>query len=99
MSGMKKVYTSEFKESSIKLALESEIPIAQTARELGVNANTMYTWIEKYSKPKSLAKASIMSSDEHIYDEVKRLKKELARVKEERDLLKKAAAYCAKSSH
>ena len=37
-----------------------------------------------------------MRKDEHHFDEIKRLKKELARVTEERDLLKKAAAYFAK---
>jgi len=37
-----KSYSSEFRESSVKLALGSELPIAQTARELGVNSNTLY---------------------------------------------------------
>lgn len=39
-----------------------------------------------------------MQTDEHIYDELKRIKKDLARVTQERDLLKKAAAYFAKES-
>jgi len=90
----KKLYSSEFRESSVKLAIESKVPIAQTAKELGVNKNTLYTWIDKYSKPKE----PTMRTDEHIYDENKRLKKELARVTQERDLLKKAAAYFAKES-
>ena len=85
-------YTSEFKESSVKLALESDQPIVQTARDLGVNSNTMHTWINKYSKPKPAA----ARTDEHIYDEIKRLKKALARMAQERDLLKKATAYFAK---
>jgi len=89
-----KAYSSEFKESSVKLAIESSCPIAQTAKELGVNKNTLYTWIDKYSKPKEPA----MRTDEHIYDEVKRLKKELIRITQERDLLKKAAAYFARDS-
>ncbi|MBA8667993.1 transposase [Holosporaceae bacterium 'Namur'] len=89
-----KSYPSEFKESAVKLANESKQSIAQTARGLGVNVNTLYTWIDKYSKPKDPA----MRTDEHIYDEVKRLKKELVRVTQERDLLKKAAAYFAKDS-
>ncbi len=42
------IYTSEFKESAIQLALESEQTIAQTARDLGVNQNTLHTWIGKY---------------------------------------------------
>jgi transposase len=85
-------YTSEFKESAVKLAVESDQPIAQTARDLGLNPNTLHTWISKYSEPKTTAERT----NEHIYDEVKRLKKELARVTQERDLLKKATAYFAK---
>ena len=54
----------------------------------------LYTWVDKYSKPKE----PTMRTDEHLYDEVKRLKKELIRVTQERDLLKKAAAYFAKDS-
>jgi len=85
-------YTSEFKESAVKLAVESNQPIAQTAKDLGLNPNTLHTWINKYSKSESATE----KTDEHIYDEVKRLKKELARVTQERDLLKKATAYFAK---
>jgi transposase len=95
MTGKKrKPYPSEFKESSVKLALESKENIAQTARNLGVKGSTLHTWISIYSKPK----VATMRSDEHIYDENKRLKRELAKVTEERDLLKKAAAYFAKES-
>ena len=95
MSGIKqKAYPAEFKESAVKLAIESNNPIAQTARELGIKNNTLYTWVDKYSKPKE----PVMRSDIHLYDEVKRLKQQLARVTQERDLLKKAAAYFAKES-
>ena len=85
-------YSSEFKDSAVKLAIESDQPIAQTARELGVNANTLHTWISKHTKPKT----ATVRTDEHLYDENKRLKKELAKVIQERDLLKKATAYFAK---
>nr|WP_198264928.1 transposase [sulfur-oxidizing endosymbiont of Gigantopelta aegis] len=44
-----KSYTSEFKESAVKLANETDQPVSQTARELGVNVNTLHTWISKYS--------------------------------------------------
>ena len=85
-------YTSKFKESTVKLALESDQSIAQTARDLGVNPNTIHTWINKYTK----LQTPVVRTDEHIYDENKRLKKELARMTQERDLLKKATAYFAK---
>ena len=85
-------YTSEFKESAVKLAVDSDHPVAATARDLGLNVNTLHTWIGKYSKPKEIAERT----DEHIYDKNKRLKKELVRVTQERDLLKKATAYFAR---
>ena len=87
-------YSSEFKESAVKLAIEAKHPIAQTARELGVNVNTLHTWIGKYSQ----SKGASTRTTEHHFDEIKQLKKELARVSQERDLLKKAAAYFAKES-
>ena len=93
-SAKQRTYTSEFKESSVKLATESKKPVAQTARDLGINANTLYSWVDQYSRPKEM----ITKSDEHLYDEVKRLKKELTRLTQERDLLKKAAAYFARES-
>jgi transposase len=68
------------------------MPISQTAKDLGIKANTLYTWVDKYSKPKEAS----VRTDDHIYDENKKLKKELIRVTQERDLLKKAAAYFAK---
>ena len=64
------------------------------AKELGINVNTLHTWIAKYSQAKTTDKPE--RTDEHLYDELKRLRKEVARLTEERDLLKKAAAYFAK---
>ena len=86
-------YTPEFRESAVKLALDSDQPTAETAREIGVNENTLHTWISQYSRPASDGNGR---TDEHLHDELKRLKKELARVTQERDLLKKATAYFAK---
>lgn len=91
-----KLYSSEFKQSAIKLALEGEKPIAQTASDLSIKKSTLYTWISKYAGPKALIEKS--GNNDHIYDENKRLKKELAKVTQERDLLKKAAAYFAKET-
>ena len=92
-----KIYSTEFKESSVKLAIESAQPIAHTARELGINPNTLYTWINKYSTAPN-TNGSKVHSDNHTYDEIMKLKKELARVTQERDILKKATAYFAKES-
>jgi transposase len=90
-----KIYAPEFKESSAKLALESKGTIAKTARELGVNVNTLHTWISKYSGSKA---ANVTSDDNKLHDELKRLKKENYQLTQERDILKKAAAYFASQS-
>ena len=87
-----KGYPAAFKERAVKLAVESEQPIAQTARDLGVNENTLYTWIGKYHR---VERQEQQVNEEHLYEELKRLRKENARLKEERDILKKAAAYFA----
>lgn len=88
-------YTSEFRESAVKLAIDSNQPISKTSKELGVNVSTLHTWISKYSQVKP---ARVNRTDEHLYDELKHLKKEVTRLKEERDILKKAAVYFASES-
>ena len=89
-------YSSQFKQDAVKLAVESDQPISQTARDLGVNPNTLYTWVTKYRQQENLS--SKTAGEEHPHDELKRLRRENARLKEERDILKKAAAYFAKNS-
>jgi transposase len=85
-------YHAELKERAVKLAVESEQPMAQTARDLGVHENTLHTWIGKYHRAE---RREQQVHDEHLYEELKRLRKENARLKEEREIVKKAAASCA----
>ena len=87
-----KTYSAAFKERAVKLTVESDPSIAQTARDLGVNENTLHTWIGQYHRAE---RQEQQVQDEHLYEELKRLRKENARLKEERDILKKAAAYLA----
>lgn len=89
--GKKKQYTEEFKRDAVKLALEGEKTQSQTAIDLGVNPQTLYQWIQKY-RSDYLAGDHKLSAEE----ELKQLRKENARLKEEREILKKAAAYFAK---
>ncbi len=84
-------YKPEFKEQAVKQALSSGESIAQTARNLGINENTLHTWVSKYS-------AHASSSNEPAFEELKRLRKENNQLRQERDLLKKAAAYFASHS-
>jgi transposase len=91
MSDQKKPprYTTEFRQSAVKLAVESDEPISRTAKELGVNENTLHTRISKYhTAAKAVATAD---GGEHFHAEPKRLRKENKRLREEREILKKAA--------
>jgi transposase len=81
-----KSYSAEFKERTVKLAVDADQSIAQTARDLGVNENTLHTWLSKYHEGGNGTQGRLHA--EHLYDELKRLKKENALLKEERDILK-----------
>ncbi|RTE64229.1 transposase, partial [Amphritea opalescens] len=74
----------------------SSQPVTQTARELGINVNTLHTWINNYRRKNPGDAPQV--DDEHLYDELKKLRRENARLKEDRDILKKAAAFFAKES-
>lgn len=87
-------YPSEFKESSAKLAVDAEVSIAQTAENLGLNVSTLHGWVNKYY-PSNLQATKALSQDASR-EELKQLKKENATLRQERDILKKAAAYFAR---
>lgn len=88
-------YTKEFKLEAIRLADESGKSTAQIAAELGISANQIYNWKRQYiTKPESAFKNESQLSEEQT--EIQRLRLENARLKEERDILKKATAFFAK---
>ena len=85
-------YPVEFKQSSAKLAIESDNPTCQTAKDLGINPTTLYNWVAKYYPDRSVTP----KNKEALQAENIQLKRENARLKQEREILKKAAAYFAK---
>jgi len=90
-------YTKEFRDSSIQLAINSEKSTAKIAGDLDVNEKTLYNWIRQYKQANNIASTtSINTTKESFEDEAKRLRKENKVLKQERDILKKAAAYFAK---
>lgn len=93
--GKRKVrqYTEEFKQSSAKLAMTSGKSTHQIAKELGIGQSTLHAWVKKYYS--GTAKAGNDLSTNDLLAELKRLKKENARLTQERDILKKATAYFA----
>ena len=91
----RKGFSGEFKREAVRLLETSQRPPADLARELGVRRNQLYKWKEQLGKRGVKAFGGPGRRSE-AGDEVARLKRELERVKEERDILKKAAAYFAK---
>lgn len=101
MAGRGQVYTKEFKDSTIQLALNSEKSVLQIAKELGIHEKTLYGWLATYRKSHHLeitVPVKKKSSIETLEEENRRLRKELAIVKQEREILKKATAYFAKEA-
>lgn len=88
-----KRYPEEFKLEAVRQVVDRGYPVAEVSSRLGVTTHSLYAWVKKYGPDKDKYQAQ---ADEQA--ELKRLRKELARVTEERDLLKKAAAYFAKES-
>jgi len=92
-------YTQEFKDSSIQLAMNSDKSTAKIAVDLDVNEKTLYNWIRQYKQANNIAITFLgNTSKESFEDEAKRLRKENKVLKQERDILKKAAAYFAKET-
>jgi transposase len=90
---MTKQYTQEFREEAVRLALEGNESRAQIARDLGVSVWTLSEWVRKH---KEKAGGSRPPRAETLEEEIRRLRRENDRLKMERDILKKAAAYFAK---
>ena len=91
MSG--KRYTEEFKVAAVRQVIDRGHPAAEVAERLGVSIHSIYAWIKRYGVPDVERKANDAQAEE-----MRRLKAELKRVTEERDILRKAAAYFAKTS-
>ena len=85
-------YTDEFKIEAVKQVTDNGYSIPDTAQRLGIHPDSLRSWIKKYESPEAKEKHNIKQTSNA---EIKRLQKELKRVTEERDILKKAAAYFA----
>jgi transposase len=93
----RKHFTREFKREAVRLLEQGQRPAAEIARELGIPRNRLYKWQAQLAKEGA---AAFPGSGQRAgsAEELTRLKRELARVTEERDILKKAAAYFARES-
>lgn len=85
-------YTQQYKDEAVQLVVESGRPIAEIARDLGVNEGTLGNWVSKAKSAGTIKEKPLDAGDR---EELRRLQEENRRLKMERDFLKKAAAWFA----
>lgn len=88
-------FSREYKLEAARLVRERGVSVAQAARDLDVHENVLRKWVKEYgSDPVQAFPGHGQMRPEQL--EIERLRKEVAKLKAERDILKKAAAYFAK---
>ena len=90
-------YTEQFRREAVRRSEQKGVTARQVAEELGIHVNQIYNWRNQF---KRLSEKQFNSVDGVDYskaesEEIRRLKREVAELKEERDFLKKATAYFA----
>jgi transposase len=88
-------YTLEFKEEAVRQVTDKGHSVVDVAKRLGMSDQLLYKWVKKFKDTNQPVAIDDMKS---MQAELNRLKAELRRTTEERDILKKAAAYFAKQS-
>jgi transposase len=93
--GTRRRFTDEFKREAIRLAGSPGVTISSAARDLGINVSVLRRWVEQYKGGQwQMERGKPLKAD--AVAELERVKRELAKVKMERDILKKALGYFAK---
>ena len=95
MGSARRKYTDSFKAEAVDLVVTSVRPVAEIARDLGINEGTLGNWVNLARKRGELAEKPV-TIDERA--ELAELRDENRRLKMEREILKKAAAWFAKES-
>ena len=89
MSGIRAKYDEEFKKNAVKLSYASPKSTRQVAEDLGISENRLYAWRKKYTAEGDKTRQATQE------EEIKALRLEVAELRIERDMLKKATAYFA----
>lgn len=90
-------FSREFKVEAVRLIKEQGVSVAQAARDLDVHENVLRKWVREFScDPAEAFPGPGQMKAEQV--EIERLRKEVTRLKAERDILKKAAAYFARDA-
>lgn len=93
----RRILSREYKLEAVKLVRERGVTVAQAARDLDVHENVLRKWVREYGDdPSQSFPGKGQMKPEQL--EIERLRREVAKLKAERDILKKAAAYFARDA-
>lgn len=92
----RQTFTPEFKREAVRLLMQADKPASEIALDLGVRRNQLYKWRDALDVAGDAAFQGSGRKRKDQQSELARLKRELAAMTEERDILKKAALYFAK---
>ena len=92
----KRAFDDEFKAQAVRLVLDEGKPVNAVARDLDVTTSTLRIWVERARADRTRGKTGLTTAERA---ELARLRKENRILQEEREILKKAAAFFAKQSH
>lgn len=92
MSGTSK-YPEQFRKDAVELVHASDRPLRQIARELGVNHETLRSWVNNATRDQTVPSSPTGSAEQQ---ELRELRKRVAELELEKEILRKAAAYFAK---
>jgi len=97
-AGPDRRYTPEFRDAAVKQVLEGGRSIASVARSLEMSSKSLANWVYQARKGEAIVKRAPAQPVSELEAEVSRLRQENAKLKLEKEILKKAAAYFARES-
>jgi len=101
MGAQRQHFSPEFKQEAIRRAASGDATVLEVARELGIRADRLREWIAQaqgQSRRRAAPREAAGVGDRSRDEEIRQLRRENAQLREERDILKKAAAFFARES-
>src|SRR5262245_49469130 len=94
----KRSYTGEYREAAVRQVMDAKRPLSEVARSLEISHKTLANWVRHARGKRALVKGEAAVGVDANAVELSRLRSENARLRQDNEILKKAAAYFAKES-